>query len=97
MTASAAVPSIVHGRDATLLDEDGASSFVFYWVIPFALMGNYRAGDTAVAQQDGRPHLLIGQLRPRLSQTRTPSITVDQRPCVNAIAGDNPSAICRSD
>lgn len=39
MTASAAVPPIVHGKDATLLDEDGASSFVFYWVIPFALMG----------------------------------------------------------
>ena len=27
MTASAAVPPIVHGKDATLLDEDGASSF----------------------------------------------------------------------
>lgn len=39
MTASAAVPPIVHGKDATLLDEDGASSFVFYWVIPFVLMG----------------------------------------------------------
>lgn len=39
MTASAAVPPIVHGKDATLLDEDGASSFIFYWVIPFALMG----------------------------------------------------------
>ena len=39
MTASAAVPPIVHGKDATLLDADGAASFVFYWVIPFALMG----------------------------------------------------------
>jgi len=39
MTASAAVPPILHGDDATLLDSDGASSFIFYWVIPFSLMG----------------------------------------------------------
>lgn len=39
MTASAAIPPILHGDDATLLDSDGASSFIFYWVIPFSLMG----------------------------------------------------------
>jgi len=39
MTASAAVPPILQGDDATLLDTEGASSFVFYWVIPFSLMG----------------------------------------------------------
>lgn len=39
MTASAAVPPILHGEQATLLDADGVSSFLFYWVIPFSLMG----------------------------------------------------------
>lgn len=39
MTASAAVPPIFHGDDATLLDEGGGLSAVFYWVIPFSLMG----------------------------------------------------------
>jgi len=38
MTASSAVPPILDGQ-ATLLDADSASSFIFYWVIPFSLMG----------------------------------------------------------
>lgn len=37
MTVSSAIPPIVQG-DATILDTKRPLSFVFYWVIPFALM-----------------------------------------------------------
>ncbi|MGY4709447.1 hypothetical protein ACXDF8_07810 [Mycolicibacterium sp. CBM1] len=38
MTVSSAIPPIVLGK-ATILDTETPLSFVFYWVIPFALMG----------------------------------------------------------
>jgi hypothetical protein len=38
MTISSAIPPIVQG-DATLLDTRTPLSFVFYWVIPFTLLG----------------------------------------------------------
>lgn len=38
MTVSSAIPPIVQG-DATLLDVNTPLSFVFYWVIPFTLLG----------------------------------------------------------
>lgn len=38
MTVSSAIPPIVQG-DATLLDVNTPLSFVFYWVIPFSLLG----------------------------------------------------------
>ncbi|MGV0836370.1 hypothetical protein [Mycolicibacterium thermoresistibile] len=38
MTVSSAIPPIVQG-DATLLDVDTPLSFIFYWVVPFALLG----------------------------------------------------------
>ena len=38
MTASSAIPPIV-GGDATILDAKTPLSFVFYWVVPFALLG----------------------------------------------------------
>ena len=38
MTMSSAIPPIVQG-DATILDTKTPLSFLFYWVIPFSLMG----------------------------------------------------------
>ena len=38
MTISSAIPPIVQG-DATILDTKTPLSFLFYWVIPFSLMG----------------------------------------------------------
>lgn len=38
MTVSSAIPPIVEG-DATILDTRTPLSFVFYWVIPFSLLG----------------------------------------------------------
>lgn len=38
MTASSAVPPLIQG-DATILDTRTPLSFLFYWVIPFSLMG----------------------------------------------------------
>lgn len=38
MTVSSAIPPIVQG-DATILDTRTPLSFLFYWVIPFSLMG----------------------------------------------------------
>ena len=38
MTLSAAVPPIMQSH-ATILDTSGPPSFIFYWVIPFSLMG----------------------------------------------------------
>ncbi|UXA20002.1 hypothetical protein [Mycobacterium sp. SMC-4] len=38
MTVSSAIPPILQG-DATLLDTRTPTSFVFYWVVPFTLLG----------------------------------------------------------
>lgn len=38
MTVSSAIPPIVQG-DATILDTRTPPSFIFYWVLPFALLG----------------------------------------------------------
>lgn len=39
MTLSSAIPAIARGGRATILDTETPLSFVFYWVIPFALLG----------------------------------------------------------
>ncbi|OAN32737.1 hypothetical protein [Mycolicibacterium iranicum] len=38
MAASSAIPPFVQG-DATILDTETPLSFIFYWVVPFALLG----------------------------------------------------------
>ena len=42
MTVSSAIPPMVHGpagQEATILDTKSPLSFLFYWVIPFSLLG----------------------------------------------------------
>ncbi|OIN78988.1 hypothetical protein [Mycobacterium malmoense] len=39
MTVSSAIPPVVQGEDATILDTKTPLSFVCYWVIPFSLLG----------------------------------------------------------
>lgn len=39
MTLSSAIPPIVQGSDATILDTKTPMSFICYWVIPFSFLG----------------------------------------------------------
>jgi hypothetical protein len=39
MTVSSSIPPIVSGKEASILDTQTPLSFLFYWVIPFSLLG----------------------------------------------------------
>ncbi len=39
MTVSSAIPPIVSGKEASILDTETPLSFLFFWVIPFSLLG----------------------------------------------------------
>jgi hypothetical protein len=39
MTVSSSIPPIVSGKEASIFDTETPLSFLFYWVIPFSLLG----------------------------------------------------------